>query len=264
MWRFVKAVVELIRTAPARRRATDAELTERRYGQTNGRALFLSDPHREAMQEADQQWRDDPEAGLPKLIALAELGSIPAMTLAGWAYHAGKGVAADPVKAEYWHWRAIEGGSQPSQLQLGWIYTQTRNYPRCEEVYKAGVAQNWGPAMFYLGRIMLRQRLTKTRLNEARSLLERASALEDLGAQAMLAAFSARGRFGLRYIPRGFRQLCTSSRKLVDWKMKSRQLSAQKFLRQRWAATKATFAGFDRSSSRCDRHCPYWTNSMSA
>ena len=216
MWRFVKAVVELIRSAPARRRATDAELTERRYGQTNDRALLLSDPHREALGEADQLWRDNPEAGLPKLIALAELGSVRAMSLAGWAYHEGKGAAADPVKAEYWHWRAIAGGSQQSQLQLGWIYTQRRDYPRCEEVYKAGVAQNWGPAMFYLGRIMLRQSLTKVRLDEARSLLERASALGDLGAQAMLAAFSARGRFGLRYVPRGFRQLCISSRKLVE------------------------------------------------
>ena len=62
---------------------------------------------------------------------------------------------------------------------------------------------------------MLRQSLSKTRLTEARILLERASALGDLGAEAMLAGYSARGRFGWRYVPHGFWQLGIASWKLV-------------------------------------------------
>ena len=101
MWRFIESCVEIVRAAPARRRATNAELTERRYSQTNTRELLLRDPYREAVQEADLQWRSEPEVGLPKLLALAELGSVPAMSLVGWAYHAGNGVSVDPARAEY-------------------------------------------------------------------------------------------------------------------------------------------------------------------
>lgn len=215
MWRFLRSLVQMSRSAPARRRAIDAELNERRYSQTNERDLFLRDPHREALQEAERQWRSDPETGLPRLLALAELGSIRGMTFLGWAHHTGTGVIVDHVKAEHWYWHAILGGPQHSQLCLGWIYTQRLEYSQCEKVYRISVTENWSPAMFYLARIMLRQTLTKARLNEARILLEHASALEDLGAEAMLAGYSARGRFGLRYVPSGFRQLCIASWKLV-------------------------------------------------
>jgi TPR repeat protein len=186
-----------------------------RYAQTNDQTVYQHDPELDVLQCAETLAKDDPEAALLQLCALAERGSVWRMLLVGWAYQTGKGVAADHTQAEHWYRIAFEGGCQRAQLYLGHIYTKRREFDRCEKVYDVGANDHWAPAMYHLAWTKLRQPKTPQRLEEARILLEQAAALGDLGAQMDLAHFLMRGRYGMRRIPGGFLLAFDAARKAV-------------------------------------------------
>lgn len=216
MWRNpVSFLKQAYASVAADRKTADDKITRWRFAQTNDWELSQRDAQNDAVREAERLCRSDPRAGLQQLLTLAKLGSIRSMIFVGRGYQTGDGLGADPVQAEHWYRLAIEGGSQQAQLRLGRIYADRREFSKCEEVYRIGVAEHWGPAMYYLATVILRQPKTSVRLEEARSLLEQASALGDLGALGALAGSSARGRFGLHRIPCGFWLLCVASMKFI-------------------------------------------------
>lgn len=216
MWRNpVSLPMQIWPSAAADRRIAYDKIADWRFNQANDSDIINRDPKKIAVLDAAQLWKSDRKAGLPELLKLANLGSVWSMVLIGWSYQAGEGVAIDGVQAEYWYGRAIEGGSQEAQLRLGRIYADRLEFSRSEKIYGIGAADHFAPAMHHLASIKLRQPKTEARRREARILLEHASALGDLGAEVALASFSARGRFGLRRIPRGFWLLRVSTLKMI-------------------------------------------------
>jgi TPR repeat protein len=197
--------IELDNPCEAAYRAFLKEAQDRRYAQANDQDVQAGDPAFDALAEADTLWRRDPDAGFARLSELAAGGSVWAMMLTGWAYESGKGIAGDLGKAEQWYRLAFEGGSQQALLRLGRLYEERGDLPASENVYRVGVTADWGPAMYYLAVVELRQPLSPARLEEARALLERAAARGDLGAGMTLARLWTRGWFGLRGIPTGLR-----------------------------------------------------------
>ena len=187
------------------RRGLEEKLQSWRYAQTNDKEVYERDPELDAVKNAEQLAKNDPQAALLQLCALAERGSVWSMLLAGWAYQSGNGVEADQAQAERWYRRALEGGCQQAQLRLGYIYTARGDLDRCEEVYQIGAGEHWAPAMYYLARTKQSQPKTPERLEEVRILLEQAAGQGDVGAQLELAHFLVRGRYGLHRIPAGIR-----------------------------------------------------------
>jgi len=149
--------------------------------------------------------RSDPEAAFPQFLGLAERGSVWSMLCVGWMYMVGVGVAADATLGEHWYRLAFEGGCQRAQLDLGKFYGSRADFDAYEKIFEVDVAEHWAPAMYYRAMLKLAQPKTRARREEARVLLEAASALGDVGAQWALGRMMARGRFGLRRIRRGFR-----------------------------------------------------------
>jgi TPR repeat protein len=189
--------------------ADRAEVQEKfaawRYAQANDRKILESDSERDAVEATMKLRRSDPEAAFPQFLALAERGSVWSMLCVGWMYMVGVGVAADATLAEHWYRLAFEGGSQRAQLDLGKFYRSRADFDAYEKIFEVGIADNWAPPMYYRAMLKLAQPKTRERLEEARVLLEAASALGDIGAQWALGRMMTRGRFGWRRIRRGLR-----------------------------------------------------------
>lgn len=157
-----------------------------RYAQADDSDIIEGDPQYDALVDADRLWRSDPEGGMLDLIALAERGSVGGMLLVGWAYQVGMGVSPDDALSEHWYRLAFEAGSLQAQLRLGRLYEERSDFARCKEVYGVGAADRWPPAMFYLARTKFHRPINPAEVEEARLLLEDASAQGDLGAQMLL------------------------------------------------------------------------------
>jgi localization factor PodJL len=189
----------------ADRPEVQAKFESWRYAQTNDREVLGCDPECEAVQAATKLSRTDPAAAFLKLLTLAERGSVWSMLCVAWAYATGAGTTPEASEAERWYRLAFERGCQQAQLRLGNIYRRRADFDECEKIYGVGAADHWAPAMYHLAMIKLRQPRTPACLETARSLLEQASALGDVGAQWALGRRMGRGLFGLRRIPRGIR-----------------------------------------------------------
>jgi TPR repeat protein len=176
-----------------------------RYAQANDRQILESDPEREAVEATMQLERSDPVAAFPQFLALAERGSVWSMLRVAWLYWAGVGTVADSTQAERWYRQAFEGGCQRAQIDLANIYGSRGNLDECERIVQKSAAEHWAPAIYTMAMVRLWQPKTRLRTEAARVLLEEASVLGDLGAQWLLGRLMARGRFGWRRIPRGFR-----------------------------------------------------------
>lgn len=140
-------------------------------------------------------------------LALAESGSVWSMAVVGQMFHAGTGTAKDLAQAEKWLVRAYQAGSDYGLICLGCLYERTQRSEKAQEVYRAGVARGFVPAMVYLAASYQRSPAWAERRQETLSLLENGRAAGDLFARHWLTTAMVRGWFGLRYIPEGFRRL---------------------------------------------------------
>jgi TPR repeat protein len=140
-------------------------------------------------------------------LALAEGGSVWSMAAVGQMFHAGTGTTKDLVQAEKWLVRAYQAGSDYGLICLGCLFERTERSEKAQEVYRTGVARGFVPAMVYLAASYRRSHDWALRRHETLSLLENGRAAGDLFARHWLATAMARGWFGLRYIPEGFRRL---------------------------------------------------------
>jgi hypothetical protein len=176
-----------------------------RGAQTNDRELLERDPQRDAIEATRTLRRRDPTAAFPRFLKLAEGGSVYSMLCVGWLYGHGVGVQEDAVEAERWNLRALKHGSHRARLQLADLYLAGADFDASETILQPGVDEHWAPALYAMAVTKLRQPATTLLRESARVLLEDASALGDVGAQWALARRMARGWFGWRRIPRGFR-----------------------------------------------------------
>lgn len=203
------------------------EFIKWRKGQARRDAkLFENDPQKDAINTAFSLYQTDPVAAFSQLLAFAEGGSAFSMVSVGTFYKMGIGVDINPGQAEHWYRVAEECGSQLASHYLVELYREQGDLDKCESVLQTAVAEHWAPALFDLAVIKLEQPKTQARRDEARMLLEEASALGDIGAQWYLGRRMTHGMFGWRYIRRGFRltmDACKKSLALLERKSKPSQ-----------------------------------------
>jgi TPR repeat protein len=176
------------------------------YTQANDWEIWERDPEKDRMKEAFRLFPGNREAGFQLLLELAENGSVWSMLSVAKYYESGNGVLPDPERMEHWFKRAFEGGSQNAQLRYTRILGLRLELAKCEEVLSVGAANDWAPALYWLARYRLRRSRSRETLTQVRPLLERAAAKGSLAAQKHQAQLMLWGRYGLRDIPRGFRQ----------------------------------------------------------
>src|ERR1700730_6323400 len=92
----------------------------------------------------------DPAESFRQYLALAEKGSVWCMATAGQMFHTGTGTTQDLAQAEKWLVRAHQAGSDYGLICLGCLYERSERSEKAQEVYRAGVARGFVPAMVYL------------------------------------------------------------------------------------------------------------------
>jgi TPR repeat protein len=184
--------------------------------QMNNMEIWDRETERKRIEYAHSLWKTDPAQCFKEYLALSEAGSLWSAICVGAAFENGIGSPPDLVQAEKWYRRAYEGGSDDALLRLGALYLRSREYAKAEEVYRAGIERNLAPAMHDLAWIYWKSCDWRSRRDEARTLLERGSAAGDIFAKRFLASALARGGFGLRHIPEGFRLMFSVADEMAE------------------------------------------------
>ncbi len=196
--------------------ALDKKLSAGLDAQMNTLEIWQRETNDERVAHAHELLTTDPAEAFKECLPLAEQGSVWSMAAVGWAFHTGNGTPRDLTQAEKWYRRAFEGGSDYGLLWLGLLYLKQRQYAKAEEVFRTGVERGWLPAMSYLARTYSKSADWPQKREEARTLLERASAAGDLSARRFLAIATMRGWFGLRLIPNGIRMCIKAADDLFE------------------------------------------------
>jgi TPR repeat protein len=185
--------------------AVEKKLAAWLNAQMNTEEMWEREPDQSRAVRAYELLSTDPVEAFKECLTLAEQGSIWAMGSVGWAFSRGNGTPRDLAQAEKWYRRAFDGGSDYALLGLGHVYMQQREYTKAEEVFRTGADRSWAPAMYRLAWTYSKSAAWRQKRDEARVLLERASAAGDLSAGSFLATAMMRGWFGWRRIPSGIR-----------------------------------------------------------
>jgi len=149
----------------------------------------------------------DPEAAFRIYVDMADAGVAWAMEKVGYQYAWGNFVPRDWERAQDYFRRAIEAGSWMATLKYARLMADRGHFDVCEAVLQDGVNADFLPACYWLAWYRFRQSGTRTTVREIRPLLERAAEAGHPAAALLLARLQVWGKFGLREIPRGFRQL---------------------------------------------------------
>jgi TPR repeat protein len=166
-----------------------------------------SDRNRELIDQALAIGAADREAAFRLYLEAAEAGSVWAMELVAWYYHTGTAVAADFGQAQDYYYRAICAGSWMATIGYARLLALHGYFDYCEGVLEDGVRSDFVPAYFWLAWFRYEQSRTNKTCREIRPLLEHAAERGHPGAKLTIAQFMAKGRFGIRVIPKGFGQL---------------------------------------------------------
>jgi len=149
----------------------------------------------------------DPAESFRQHLSLAEQGSVWCMATVGQKYQTGTGTTLDLAQAEQWLVRAYQAGSDYGLICLGRLYDRSERSGKAQEVYRAGAARGFVPAMINLAASYRSSPDWVQRRHEALELLEHGRAAGDLFARHWLTTAMLRGWFGLRYIPEGIRRV---------------------------------------------------------
>lgn len=164
-----------------------------------------TDRNRELIERAGALHDADPEAAFRIDLEAAQAGSIWAMELVGWHYDTGAVVQADFGQAQEYYCRALRAGSWMATIKYARLLAAHSHFDSCERVLKDGVEADFVPAYFWLAWFRYKQSRTRKTCREIKPLLEYAAEKGHPGATLVLARLMARGKFGFRAIPEGFR-----------------------------------------------------------
>lgn len=174
---------------------------------SNDAELWASEPDLDRLKEAGAISKSDPQAAFQIYLDLAQHGSVRAMLRVAWHYGFGKGAVVTPdfrIAAD-WYIRAIRAGSWMATRYYAQLLAKHRYFAECEDVLDEGVKKNWIPAFYWLAWCRLQQSQSRKTYREVKPLLEYAAGKGHPWAQLRLARCMAKGKFGLRQIPRGFK-----------------------------------------------------------
>lgn len=171
--------------------------------------LWWSDPEPVCalIEKMDDLVETDPEASFQLLQEAAEAGSAWAMHKVAWHYEIGTVVAADTDRALIHYYRSICAGSWLATIDYARLLADQGDYELSEEVLQDGVRLDFVPACFWLAWLRYERAPTRATCREIRPMLDHAAELGHPGAKLIRARFMAKGMFGLRQIPQGFKRL---------------------------------------------------------
>jgi hypothetical protein len=175
----------------------------------NSDAIFEADPHSARLREIFEFSRTHCGEAFAQFLAFAEAGSVWSMLQVGNAYESGRGVALDRVRAEEWHSKAYEGGSDYGLVRAAMLAFRRSDVTKARTLLRVGVDRGLAPAMRYLAWMELK--LSRRDREEARALYEQAIASGDFPARMYFSRAKAIGRFGLKEVPAGIRSLFAAS-----------------------------------------------------
>ncbi|QDX24845.1 sel1 repeat family protein [Sphingomonas suaedae] len=148
----------------------------------------------------------DPDAALKLYIEAADAGSPLASETVGWHYSTGTSVAVDRAVAGGYYYRAACAGSWRATIYYAGIL-EVEGYPdHVEQVLKDGMVADFVPSFFWLAWFRFRRGPKPGMYREVGPWMEYAAARGHPWAEFALARWMARGKLGIRNIPRGLRQ----------------------------------------------------------
>lgn len=177
------------------------------YAQANDRQIRDADPEQDQVTDAASLLDRDPDRAFFLLLTLAQQGSVWAMVNLGWCCAVGCGAPTNATDAEYWYKRAYDAGCDRALLDYAGMLERRGALHLAQEVYAAGAARGWAPAIFHAVRLDLRDAKTLEARLRQKPNLERAAALGSPAALFLLTKYMVRGRFGVRNVAGGLRLL---------------------------------------------------------
>lgn len=151
--------------------------------------------------------KTDPSLALQKLSELADEGSALAMQWAGYLYSGHRGIDQDLALAEDFFRRALCAGSWTSTISYANLLYRRGAHDLWRSTLSDGMEKGFVPAYFWHGWNTYRLHPSSRTAKAARASMLKAADAGHPGAKAMLARWTARGRFGLRRIPEGIKML---------------------------------------------------------
>jgi TPR repeat protein len=167
----------------------------------NGQTFFRNDPNQNAIRAAHELRKTDQAKSYREFLSLADQGSVWSMRQVASHLLRGEGVSIDFEAAEKWLRLGVEAGDEAAMLTLANAYWHHKRYRDAKTLLSDYVGNDYPPALYLLGCIYLSEKNKKG----GREMLERATVLGHRRAKWALASLFARGSFGFRMIPRGFR-----------------------------------------------------------
>lgn len=207
---------------PVRDSITDASSAWER-AESNDYELWCEQPARarRLAEKALAAQDSDPEAAFRMHLEAADAGSVWAMEVVASCYHRGTAAEADFIRAQDYYYRALCGGSWMATIGYARLLAGQGYFEQCEEVLEDGVQNDFIPAYFWLAWYRYRRNQTAETCREIRPLLEVAAGRGHPEAELMLARLMARGRLGLRDIPKGLGRLLEMAGKFPPKQMEN-------------------------------------------
>ena len=177
------------------------------FDNVNDGEVLAGDPRQEETRAANALLKTDPDAALPRLLSLADLGSTWSMFLLGWSFETGTGAVQSLAEAERWYRRSAQRGCLRAVLELGRLLQRRGDVEGQEHLYLRPADAGWAPACFLLGRLRLGSVARPKNLKAVGPLLRVAADQGSPEAQWLLARLAVDGRFGLAAIMAGHRDM---------------------------------------------------------
>ena len=157
----------------------------------------MTDPDRESYEAARRllKKRNYREAFVA-YEALARAGDPRCQVFLGWMHHEGLGTAKDPNQALVWFSSAANLGSSEAAFYCGKTELSRRNYDRALDWFRKGGANQYGPALLWLGLVHIRGLGTKIDLDKGIRYLKEAASTGNFPAKRELAVLMMKGKLG--------------------------------------------------------------------
>ena len=138
----------------------------------------------------DDAWaamqRDDYETAFRDFSALLPSKEPDVLNALGWMCDRGEGHSKDLEQAAVYYRQSAETGSQYGLLGLGDVLSDLGRESEARSVYEEGASQRYTPAMWRLGRILIRDGRTPSERQRGISLLQEAAGESSISARRTL------------------------------------------------------------------------------
>jgi TPR repeat protein len=141
---------------------------------------------------------------------LASAGDPRCQVALGWLYYEGLGVTRDPEKALSLFQSAANLGLREGAFYCGRCFLQMSEYDEALKWFRASAAQNFGPALLWLGLAHVRGLGVAIDFEKGVHYLERAASTGNFAAQRELSVLMMKGKLGAWRIPLGLIRLVSA------------------------------------------------------